>query len=142
MRNVILLLSLLFCVNIHAQTSYSCTYRQICTLDDPQSSQSTQSNQNAQSKGSTNCNGYEDNSLFVVNKSETMFTHTTESMKSSYYVESKDYDTKNDLYTYHVVSDVGNRYDYIFDAKNKEVRALANKDGQMRLITFTVKAVF
>jgi hypothetical protein len=77
-----------------------------------------------------------------MNKAETMFTHTIETLKSTYYVESKEYDEKNDVYTYFVTSDVGNKYYYIFDPKNKEVRAVFEKEGKSILIIFTVKAIF
>ena len=77
-----------------------------------------------------------------MNKAETMFTHTTETMKSAYYVESKEYDEKNEVYTYFVTSDVGNKYDYIFDSKNKEVRVVIKKEEETILLTFTLKAIF
>lgn len=77
-----------------------------------------------------------------MNESETMFTHTIESMQSTYYVSEREYDSENDVWTYNVTSDVGNKYLYIFDPKNKEVRALYVRDGKTMLLTFYVKAVF
>ena len=78
-----------------------------------------------------------------MNESETMFTHTIESMKSSYFVSEKEYDSENDVHTYDVTSDVGNNYYYIFDIKNKEIRAVfTNEDGNIMLIRFYVKAMF
>jgi len=49
-------------------------------------------------------------SLFELNAGKTMFTHTTSSMTSHYYVQSKKFDSQYNLYTYDVVSDVGNKY--------------------------------
>lgn len=126
---LILIITLLSFNTIHAQVSFSCTYREYCYW-------------NVVTEKFDNCKGYEENSLFVMNKSETMFTHTIEEMKSTYYINSKEYDKKNDVYTYDVTSDVGNKYYYIFDPKNKEVRAVFKRDGQSVLLTFTVKAIF
>lgn len=131
MKQLVLFLGCSFIAlsNLKAQSSFSCVEREYCYWNDT-------------IKDFDNCSGYEDNSLFVMNASETMFTHTTESLKSSYYVQSKEYDEKNDVYRYKVVSDVGNEYIYIFDPKNKQIRALFVKDGETILLTFTVKASF
>ena len=113
-----------------AQVSFSCYYREYCAWND------------ALETYESDCNGYEEASLFVMNKEETMFTHTTESIKSTYYVQSKDYDETNEVWTYDVVSDVGNKYYYIFDPKNNEIRALAEKDDYNTMIRFLVKSIF
>jgi hypothetical protein len=49
-------------------------------------------------------------SLFELNAGKTMFTHTTSSMTSHYYVQTKKFDSQYNLWTYDVVSDVGNKY--------------------------------
>jgi len=77
-----------------------------------------------------------------MNEAETVFTHTTETIKSSYFVKSSEYDKENDVYTYFVTSDVGNDYYYIFDIKNKEVRILITKEDTIELLRFYVKAIF
>lgn len=78
-----------------------------------------------------------------MNEAETMFTHTTETMKSSYYVTGREYDSEYDVYTYLVTSDVGNKYYYIFDLKNKEIRALIkDENDNLQLLRFYVKAIF
>ena len=115
--------------NLQAQVSFSCTYRQYCYW-------------NENSEKYEDCEGYEESSLFVMNKAETMFTHTIETLKSTYYIDSKEYDKKNDVYTYNVTSDVGNKYYYIFDPKNKEVRAVFTKESKIILLRFAVKAIF
>lgn len=51
-------------------------------------------------------------SLFELNAGKTMFTHTTSSMTSHYYVQTKKFDSQYNLYTYEVVSDVGNKYTF------------------------------
>jgi hypothetical protein len=126
---LILTLALIGLTNLKAQTSFSCTYRQYCTWNDV-------------TEKFENCEGYEESSLFVMNKGETMFTHTIESMKSTYYVNSSEYDKDKDVWSYSVTSDVGNKYLYVFDPKNKQIRAVYIKDGVTKLIVFTVKAIF
>ena len=113
-----------------AQVSFSCWHRELCSWDDELES------------FETDCTGYDEASLFVMNEAETMFTHTTENIKSTYYVNKKEYDEVNDVYTYEVTSDVGNKYYYIFDPKNREIRVLADADDYNTLIRFYVKAIF
>ena len=114
---------------INAQTSYSCHYREFCNWDEDAGT-------------FVDCNGYDEPSLFVMNSDKTMFTHSIESMKSTYYIKTKEYNEDVDVWLYDVVSDVGNEYYYIFDDKNKEIRILAEKDGQAILIRFYVKSIF
>lgn len=115
---------------VKAQVSFSCYHREYCDWNE-----ATQNYED-------NCRGYDEASLFVMNESETMFTHTIESMKSTYYVQEKNYDEKNDVWTYDVVSDVGNKYFYIFDPKNNEIRFLSERDDYNTLGRFLVKAIF
>ena len=125
----IFILSTLITSAIEAQTSFSCTYREYCHWN--------------QGKGDyEDCQGYEENSLFVMSENETMFTHTTETIKSTYYVTSNEYNEEKDIWTYDVTSDVGNDYYYIFDPKNNQIRAVYTKDGETLMVVFTVKAVF
>jgi len=56
----------------------SCTYKEICNW-----------NQYSE-KWDQDCPEEEAVSLFVMNDSETMFTHTTLDIKSTYYVTSKE----------------------------------------------------
>ena len=62
-----------------AQVSFSCYHREYCTWDD-------------EKEEFVDCHGYDEASLFVMNESETMFTHTTEDIKSTYYVKEREYD--------------------------------------------------
>jgi hypothetical protein len=131
MKKILLLLffGFFYCSVINAQVSFSCIYRQYCHW-------------NPDSEEFENCEGYEESSLFVLSENETMFTHTTESLKSTYFVTSKEYDADKEIWTYDVTSDVGNDYYYIFDPKNKQVRAVFVQDGETLMVIFTVKAVF
>ncbi len=133
MRKIKLILTVLIVFSIHfttkAQTSFSCYYREYCYW-------------NEYTEEFGNCEGYEESSLFVMNDNETMFTHTIESMKSTYYVNEREYESEKELWFYSVTSDVGNKYLYVFDPKNKEVRAVYVRDGKTVLLRFYVKAVF
>ena len=63
-----------------------------------------------------------------MNKDETMFTHTTSEMKSTYYVKKLRYTQEQQeegFFAYDVVSDSGNKYTFTFDMKNKEVKGLS-----------------
>lgn len=112
-----------------AQISFSCHYREYCYWND-------------YTEEFGNCEGYEEPSLFVVNGNETMFTHTIESLKSTYYVQEKEYNSENEVWLYTVTSDVGNEYIYVFDPKNKEIRTMYTRDGRTILLRFYVKAIF
>jgi len=130
MKTILTLISfILLGYGAYAQTSYSCNYREYCDWD-------------SENEKFVNCEGYEESSLFVMNAEETMFNHTTESIKSAYYVTTKEYDAVNDVMTYNVKSDVGNEYIYVFDKKNNEIRVLAMKDDKIIMIRFYVKAIF
>ena len=56
--------------------------------------------------------------FFEFNTELTMFTHTTPSMTSSYLIKEAIYDEELDLYTFDVVSDVGNKYLCILDLEH------------------------
>ena len=129
MKYILLFLIFQTSALVYSQVSFSCTYREYCDW-------------NNYTKKFENCEGYEESSLFVMNEAETVFTHTTETIKSSYFVKSSEYDKENDVYTYFVTSDVGNDYYYIFDIKNKEVRILITKEDTIELLRFYVKTIF
>ena len=126
-----ILLILLFVPFIgHAQTSFSCNYKEFCDWDE------------LNEVWERDCDYFENHCLFEMNDAETMFIHTTEKMKSTYYVKEK-LSGKDNQFTYNVVSDVGNEYFYIFDIKNKEVKAITeDENGNSVLIRWYVKAIF
>lgn len=132
MKNTILISAFVIfgIITLKAQhLSFSCIHREYCTWSEI-------------TKTFDNCEGYDENSLFVVNKAETMFTHTIESMKSTYYVTSRERDKEKDIWCYYVISDVGNKYFFIIDPKNKQIKAVSVKDVGSILTTYTVKAIF
>ena len=116
-------------ISIKAQISFSCYYREYCKW-------------NQYYEKYEDCSGFEESSLFVMNKAETMFTHTIETMKSTYYVNEKNYDDENEVWTYFVISDTGNKYFYVFDPKNNEIRAVFKRDEETILVRFYIKAIF
>ena len=97
MKKILLITLLILSFKVKSQVSFSCTHREVCHW-------------NEQSQQFEECYKYKESSLFEFNKSETMFYHTIENMTSTYYVKSKEYDSLKNIWTYNVVSDVGNYY--------------------------------
>lgn len=124
---LLLTLGLFLCtlVQIQAQINVSCNYRETCLY-------------NEETEKFDICDKIEDNSLFRINADMTMITHTTETMKSAYYVESKSED-ESGIVELKVTSDVGNEYVYFIDIANEEIRIAAKSDGQIILIRFYIK---
>ncbi len=82
-------------------------------------------------------------SLFTLNGDETMFTHTTKDIKSSYYISKRDYISSCSCYSYAVTSDVGNKYTFIVDLEKDAVKILSSghKDENDDYdIIFTIKS--
>jgi hypothetical protein len=81
-------------------------------------------------------------SLFTINPDETVFTHTTNDIKSSYFVSKKTYNSEYDEFEYDVTSDVGNKYTFFVDLKNNLVKIMSSghdNGADDYLISFTVK---
>jgi hypothetical protein len=110
----------------------SCDYKEVCDwISDTQ-------------VWSDDCSGNETSGLFVMNDTETMFTHTTPDLKSTYYVTSKE-SGKDGKFTYNIVSDVGNKYYAIFDLENKEVRFVylePEDSSEWFMVRWYIKAIF
>ncbi len=117
---------------IHAQTTLhiSTDYKQTCYWND--------------TKGTFENCGTNDEfpSMFTLNADQTIFTHTTSDIKSSYYVKDKEYKSEYDSYVYNVTSDVGNKYMFIIDLKNKLVKILSSghtNSSEDYLLKFSIK---
>ncbi|MGY8951411.1 MAG: hypothetical protein ACKVJW_06475 [Flavobacteriales bacterium] len=131
----ILLLLFVTPIICFSQTSFSCNLKENCAWNEYTASWET-------------CDdAYEDNCLFEMNNDETMFVHTTETIKSTYYVKKSRYtkeDQENGIFSYDVVSDAGNQYYFIFDITNKEVKAVSTsgEEEDWFLIRWYVKSIF
>lgn len=126
-RLLIIVFALISCTYYaHAQIYVSCTHRDYYTYNETE--------EDLEYEG-----GYDENSMFEINKELTMFKHTTPTMTSAYYASSSDYDEEDNTLSMDVTSDVGNSYVYIFDFKSNSVKILYNKDDAITLIVFTVK---
>ncbi len=82
-------------------------------------------------------------SMLTLNGDETIFTHVTNDIKSSYYVSKKDYVASCSCYEYDVTSDVGNKYTFIVDLDKDMVKIMSSGHDDEKddyLITFTVKS--
>ncbi|MDX1912251.1 MAG: hypothetical protein SFV22_12225 [Saprospiraceae bacterium] len=112
-----------------AQVNISCYYREYCKW-------------NAYKETFDRCEGYEESSLFKINKAETMFMHTTESIKSAYYINEKTQNSDTGVWQLNVESDAGNSYIYFLDLDNNEIRVAANIDDELIMIRFYIKRVW
>jgi len=131
-----ILLLLLFTTPIicFSQTSFSCNLKEFCDWNEYKET------------WENDCNSFEYNCLFVMNKDETMFVHTTATIKSTYFVKKSRYTQEQadeNFFAYDVVSDVGNEYYFIFDMANKEVKTITkDENGNSILIRYYVKSIF
>jgi hypothetical protein len=83
------------------------------------------------------------NTLFDFNKEQTILTHTTATITTTYYIKSFKVDLEKNILKYGVVSDVGDKYLCILDAKNENIRFVREgKDKTQRLIRYTIKKIW
>lgn len=130
-KAIILIAIILTSLCVQSQVFFSCTHRDFYNWDNI--SETFVFVEDA---------GYDESSLFEINQAETMFSHTTPTMTSAYYIREKEYDEELEVYTYQVKSDVGNSYTYFFDIKNEQVRALIDNDDEAIMVVFTVKKIW
>lgn len=128
-RIITVFAALIITFGANAQKSFSCYYREYCAW-------------NSTTQVFEKCEGSEESSLFEWNESMTMFTHTISSLKSTYYLKSKRYDSENKVWIYTVTSDVGNNYIYVFDEVLKEVKVLITSGSEIKMARFYVKSIF
>lgn len=123
---VLLIMFNVFAQNLHAQIYASCTHRDVYKY-------------NESSDDFEYVFGYDENSMFKINEKYTMFEHTTPDMSSSYYVSENEYDEKTKTLSMDVTSDVGNKYYFVFDIDDNEIRVLFTRDGVLQLLVYKVK---
>lgn len=81
----------------------------------------------------------ESSTLFDFNKEMTMFTHTTETISSTYYIKGSTHPEEH-IWEYDIISDVGNSYYFTIDLKNYNLRFIGiNKDGTLFLVRHIIK---
>lgn len=80
--------------------------------------------------------------FFEFNNELTMIKHTTPSVTSAYLIKSVEVDDEDgrDQIEYDVISDIGNSYMLLYDAKNENIRFIDFKSD--RMIRFEIKAVW
>ena len=115
--------------DLQAQTTFSCTYRQYCYWDES-------------TKNYLNCKGFEESSIFVIDKEEKIFTYEVQGMKSYYIIKEKEYEKKTDTWTYKATSAEGNKFIYTFDPRNKEIRFVPAKVEKTVMQLFTVDSIY
>lgn len=126
MKRISILLIVVFgSFQSNSQTVFACTYQQLC-------------NWNAQTEQFDDCNeGQAQNSSFEINKVESVIFQKIQNVNSAFKVKSKEFDRKQGVTIYFVMSDNGNNFYFIFDKKNKEVRVLTKSKGKSSLELFT-----
>jgi hypothetical protein len=129
MKKIKLILFALVLLTLKAQSqiSISCDYKEVCFW-------------NNYTEKYSNCKGSSESCLFEVNKTETMIIHTTDDIKSTYYVKSNSYEQEYETHTYNVVSDIGNKYIFLFDAKNGLIKIISGNFDY--LIIYSIKSAF
>ncbi len=128
MKKIVLLLALCgLGLSVQAQLYFSCTHRNYYQY-------------NTETEELDYTDGYDENSLFKIYPSMTMFEHITPDISSTYYASEYNYDEENNIITFNCMSDVGNKYMYIFDIDNSIIRVIfLNEDLEGNVLTFTVK---
>jgi|694.fasta_scaffold58177_2 hypothetical protein len=126
LKKALLLFAILFSLNVKSQLSISCYYRETCFW-------------NKYTEKFDACSGYNERGLFEINENQTMIVHTINNITSTYYVKTREYEEETQTLSLNVVSDVGNKYIIIFDAKNLLVKFLRNDSA---LVLFYVKSAF
>lgn len=129
MKKLLIVILLAITTTISSQVYFSCYHR-------------TTAIWNEYNKEFEKTGDYAEPSMFMMNKAETMFTHTIEEKTSTYYVISRRYDETNDVYTYECVSDSGGEYYCVFDPKNFEVRIMYKYKSTTYMVVFAVKTMF
>jgi hypothetical protein len=86
-----------------------------------------------------NCQEEDAATLFVLNANKSMFKHTTDQMTSTYYVQRTEYDNKNKLMKYDVVSDAGNKYTFMITDDFSYLTIFCEKGNDSYIIKYSVK---
>ena len=128
LNKIIVITLLIISTNAYSQISFSCDYREYCYWD--------KTNQEY-----INCRGHNESSLFDVNKGETMATHTTEDIQSTYYLSNKKVDSETNTISFIAKSDVGNSYIMMFSDKQISFLSI-NDNSEIVLIKFSIKKIF
>lgn len=78
--------------------------------------------------------------LFKFNANLSQFQHTNETISSTYFINSKEYDDEDGIWTLEVVSDVGNKYTYLINLTTKTITAVIFEDDGIRVVIFQIKS--
>lgn len=126
MKKIFLILTILCTFKMYSQLSLSCNYKELRYWNETKET-------------FEDGKVWEENSLFEINKNQTMITHTTDEGSSTYYIKSSSYEDDIMTATFQVVSDNGNKYVMFLDAKNRLIKVIGADEI---LIIFYVKSAF
>jgi hypothetical protein len=80
--------------------------------------------------------------LFEFNQKKTMFTHTTPTITSTYYIKKREYDAEKKQETLEIESDVGNTYSMMISQADKIIYFAYKKEGRIYVIIHKIKGTW
>ncbi len=120
-------LSLLFAVTLwcSAQTYVYSSEREYCAY-------------NTSNEEFDKCDSWEDHTLFIVDARETKFDHYTDDIKSTYFIDKKEWNDDMEMNLWYVTSDAGNKYTCIFNLEGGVIAMLYDNGDESFIVTFTI----
>lgn len=85
------------------------------------------------------CQSWPDQSIFVIDIRESRMEHVTDSVRSIYYVNTKEWNEEMQGYLWTVTSDLGTQYTYVIDLEKQKIIAYHDDGDKSFIVTFTVK---
>lgn len=113
-----------------AQTTFNCSSRTYCLLDD-----------NYDIEG---CDDTEEvSTTFVFNEEVTAVTHSTGTNETVYYITDSEYDEDDNSFTFEVTSENGNDYIFfIFPDDNQFVALYVDDEGDTWIVLFEIDSIY
>ena len=80
--------------------------------------------------------------LFEFNEKVTQFKHTTETMSSTYFITSKEYDSDDNSWTIKATSDTGDDYTLLVELDKDNLSIFYVKDDEIKLVIYKIKSTW
>lgn len=85
-----------------------------------------------------NCNTQGEKSIFELNSDETIISHTTNTMKSQYYIREKTFENNANTITYVTKSDVGLDRNFVMDEGKNYIHIVMEQDSKVYAVSFHI----
>ena len=127
---ILLSLSIVSCTAIRAQEiRYNCVYRTYCE-------------ENVFSGRLDNCDGYDEDSYFMLSNDGREIIHFTQDLTSIYSVHNTKYYPGTRTLSLRVTSDAGNDYEYVIDETHKKIKVyFLNHESEGLVAIFTIGTI-